>query len=91
MAWCMVRVLGTSHFVDVRMRELHAAGASDVPRVIAAGYQVRPDVVDAFPDFLLDFPEMMTFRGGLHGADNLRRVVLRKLDHTLGRRPDPRR
>ena len=70
-----VRVLGTSHFVDVRMRELHAAGASDVPRVIAAGYQVRPDVIDAFPDFLLDFPQMLALRGGLHGADDLRRVV----------------
>ena len=70
-----VRVLGTSHFVDVRMRELHAAGASDVPRVIAAGYQVRPDVIDAFPDFLLDFPQTLALRGGLHGADDLRRVV----------------
>jgi imidazolonepropionase-like amidohydrolase len=70
-----VRVLGTSHFVDVRMRELHAAGASDVPRVIAAGYQVRPDLVDAFPDFLLDFPQMLALRRGLHGADDLRRVV----------------
>ena len=70
-----VRVLGTSHFVDVRMRELHAAGASDVPRVIAAGYQVRPDVIDAFPDVLLDFPQMMSLRTGLHGPDDLRRVV----------------
>jgi imidazolonepropionase-like amidohydrolase len=70
-----VRVLGTSHFVDVRMRELHAAGASDVPRVIASGYQIRPDVVDAFPDFLLDFPQMMSLRAGLHGPDDLRRVV----------------
>ena len=70
-----VRVLGTSNFADVRMRELHAAGATDVPRVIAAGYQVRPDVVDAFPDFLLDFPQMLSLRGGLHGPDDLRRVV----------------
>jgi len=70
-----VRVLGTSHFVDVRMRELNAAGATDVPRVIAAGYQVRADLVDAFPDFLLDFPQMLTLRGGLHGPDDLRRVV----------------
>jgi imidazolonepropionase-like amidohydrolase len=70
-----VRVLGTSHFVDVRMRDLHAAGAADVPRVIAAGYQVRPDVVDAFPDFLLDFPDMRTLRGGLRGPENLRQLV----------------
>ena len=70
-----VRVLGTAQFVDVRMRELHAAGASDVPRVIAAGYQVRPDLVDVRPEFLLDFPQMMALRGGLHGADDLRLVV----------------
>ena len=70
-----VRVLGTSNFVDVRARDLHAAGAKDVPRIIAAGYQVRPDLVDAFPDFLLDFPQMLALREGLRGPEELRRIV----------------
>lgn len=70
-----VRVMGVDHFVDVGMRELHKAGATDLPAVIAAGYQIRPDLAEAFPGFLLDFPNMFEFRTGLRGSDNLRNVV----------------
>ena len=44
------------HFIDVGMRELHRGGATDLPDVLASGYQLRPDMF-VFESFLLDFPE----------------------------------
>ena len=76
-----VRVMGVEHFVDVGMRELHNRGATDLPAVVAAGYQIRPDVSEAFPGFLLDFPNMSEFRTGLRGSDNLRKVVRALAEH----------
>ncbi len=70
-----VRDMGVNYFVDVGMRELHNAGMTDIPAVVAAGYQIRPDVAQAFSGFLLDFPSLMKFASGLHGTDNLRAVV----------------
>ena len=70
-----VRVMGVNHFVDVGMRELHNGGMTDLPAVVAAGYQIRPDVAQAFSGFLLDFPNMSKFVSGLRGTDNLRNVV----------------
>jgi imidazolonepropionase-like amidohydrolase len=70
-----VRVLGVNNFADVGLRELHNAGATDLPAIVAAGYQTRPDVAQAFPGFLLDFPNMKEFGTGLRGADSLRKVV----------------
>jgi imidazolonepropionase-like amidohydrolase len=62
-------------FMDVGMRELHNAGASDVPAVVAASYQIRPDIIQAWPSFELDFPNLRRLTSGLHGADDLRAVV----------------
>src|SRR5258707_902 len=39
-----VRALGSSYFADVGIRELHRAGLTDIPEVVAAGYQIRPDL-----------------------------------------------
>jgi imidazolonepropionase-like amidohydrolase len=76
-----VRVLGVEHFVDVGMRELHNAGWTDLPAVVAAGYQIRPDIGTAWPGFLLDFPNLNRFVSGLRGADNLRLVVQVLAEH----------
>lgn len=70
-----VRVMGTAFFMDVAMRELHKAGATDIPNIVAAGYQIRPDIVQAWPTFRLDFPNLRRLASGLHGADDLRTVV----------------
>lgn len=70
-----VRVLGVQYFADVGMRELHNNGVTDIPAVVAAGYQIRPDLAEAFPGFFLDFPTMSRFMSGLRGSDNLRSVV----------------
>jgi imidazolonepropionase-like amidohydrolase len=70
-----VRVMGVNNFVDVGLRELHSSGMTELPAVVAAGYQLRPDVVQAFQGFLLDFPSMRKFVSGLRGSDNLRSVV----------------
>lgn len=75
------RAMGVNYFVDVGMRELHNAGMKDIPAVVAAGYQIRPDVAQAFSGFLLDFPGFMKFSSGLRGADNLRTVVRAYAEH----------
>ena len=76
-----VRVLGVPHFADVGLRELHRNGVTDIPEVVAAGYQIRPDLPEAFPDFFLDFPGMNRFLSGLRGAENLRSVVRALAEH----------
>jgi hypothetical protein len=60
-----VRVLGVEHFVDVGMRELNNTGWTDIPAVVAAGYQIRPDLGAVFPGFLLDFPNLNRLMGFL--------------------------
>jgi len=57
------------------MRELHRAGLTDIPEVVAAGYQIRPDLSQGNGDFFLDFPGMNPFMSGLRGSENLRSVV----------------
>lgn len=76
-----VRVLGVEHFVDVGMRELHNAGVTDIPAVVAAGYQIRPDLGTDEPGFLLDFPNLNRLLSGLRGSDDLRTVVRALAEH----------
>ena len=73
-----VRVLGVSHFADVGLRELNRGGMSDIPAVVASGYQIRPDLAEGF---FLDFPELSAWMKGLHGSDNLRRMVRIQAEH----------
>jgi len=70
-----VRVMGGPHLADVGMRELHHAGLTDIPEVVAAGYQIRPDLAEAYEAFFLDFPNMSGLMSGVRGSDNLRHVV----------------
>ena len=57
-----MRSMGTSHYVDVGMRELQAAGHLEAPQYLAAGYHVRPPVAEAF---FQDHPEL----GHLYGSE----------------------
>lgn len=57
-----MRSMGTSHYVDVGMRELQAAGHLEVPQYLAAGYHVRPPAAEAF---FQDHPEL----GHLYGQE----------------------
>jgi imidazolonepropionase-like amidohydrolase len=67
-----VRSLGVDHFADVGIRELHRAGAWDVPDVLASGYHVRQRLSDAF---FLDFPQHRTLMAGVSGPAGVRAVV----------------
>ena len=69
------RLLGVDHFADVSMRELHNNGLTDIPAVLAAGYQIAPKMGTDFPPFLLDFPNLYRLVSGLHGTDDVRAVV----------------
>ena len=57
-----MRSMGTSHYVDVGMRELQAAGHLEAPQYLAAGYHVRPPAAEAF---FQDHPDL----GHLYGQE----------------------
>ena len=57
-----MRSMGTAHYVDVGMRELQRAGHLEAPRLLAAGYHVRPPAAEAF---FQDHPEL----GHLYGRE----------------------
>lgn len=67
-----VRSLGTNHFADVGMRELHAAGAADLPHVVAAGYHVRRRMAE---EFFVDTPELLPMMRGVSGDEDVRSAV----------------
>ena len=57
-----MRSMGTSHYVDVGLRELQAAEYLEAPQYLAAGYHVRPTPAEAF---FQDHPEL----GHLYGKE----------------------
>jgi imidazolonepropionase-like amidohydrolase len=67
------RNMGVSHFVDVGIRELAAAGAIESPEIIASGYHVRPRPADGF---FMDDPAMADLLiSGVHGEEAMRRMA----------------
>jgi imidazolonepropionase-like amidohydrolase len=68
------RTMGGGGFIDIEIRDAHRRGRSDIPEVLAAGYQVRPDVINA-PSFLKDFPELADMKPRVSGTENVRRLV----------------
>jgi imidazolonepropionase-like amidohydrolase len=77
-----VRTMHVARFLDVEIRDAHRRGDETLPDVVAAGYQVRPDMV---PAFFEDFPALADMKARVRGADNVRRVVRaiasRRVDH----------
>lgn len=67
------RAMG-GNFIDIEIRNAHRKGRSDLPEVLAAGYQVRPDVFIA-PSFFQDFPELADMKSRVSGTENVRRLV----------------
>ena len=59
---------------DIEIRDAHRKGRTDIPEVLAAGYQIRPNLFNA-PSFFKDFPELSDMKSPLSGTDNLRRLV----------------
>jgi len=74
-----VRSMGVSHFADIGIRDLHRAGAADLPDVIASGYHVRPQPA---PEIFLDAPKLFDLIGKtLTTAAEARRIAQVNLDH----------
>src|SRR5215469_13370776 len=74
-----VRSMGVSHFADVGIRDLHRAGAADLPDVIASGYHVRPQPSS---ELFLDAPQLFDLMGKtLTAAAEVRRIAQVNLDH----------
>jgi imidazolonepropionase-like amidohydrolase len=75
-----VRSLGSGHFVDVGIRELHAAGAPDLPHVVAAGYHIRHRMAQ---EFFVDTPKLWPMMGGLSGDADVRSAVRALADRNV--------
>jgi imidazolonepropionase-like amidohydrolase len=73
-----VRSMGVSNYADVGMRELHRKGMNDIPEFIASGYHVRPHPAE---EMFFDFPSLFDLMQGVHGTENVRRLVKANLDH----------
>jgi imidazolonepropionase-like amidohydrolase len=74
-----VRSMGVSHFADVGIRDLHRAGAADLPDVIASGYHVRPQPAS---ELFVDAPKLFDLMGKtLTTAADVRRIAQVNLDH----------
>jgi imidazolonepropionase-like amidohydrolase len=69
-----MRSMGTSHYADVGMRDLQAAGYLEAPQYLAAGYHVRPTPAEAF---FQDHPELGHFYGSekVRGEEALRAMT----------------
>lgn len=67
-----VRSMGVSHFVDVGLRELAAAGEIESPEILAAGYHVRPTLAD---EFFIDVPQISDLmESKVKGVEALQKV-----------------
>ncbi len=76
------RSMGVSHYADVGLRALAAAGAIRVPEIVAAGYHVRPQPAE---QFFLDHPDLARFMGGrMRGAEALRAMVRAQVGRGVG-------
>jgi imidazolonepropionase-like amidohydrolase len=77
-----VRTMHVEHFLDLQIRDAHRRGDETLPDVVAAGYQIRPDM---FAEFFEDFPALADMQTRVSGAENVRRVVRamasRRVDH----------
>ena len=69
------RTMGGGHFTDIEIREAHRRGRTDIPEVLAVGYQVRPDMFDLNSSLIKDLPELANMKSPLSGTENVRRVV----------------
>ena len=68
-----MRSMGTSHYADVGLRELQAAGHLEAPQYLAAGYHVRPPAAEAF---FQDHPELGHMYGEeVRGEDAVRAMT----------------
>ncbi|MEE8587074.1 MAG: amidohydrolase family protein [Acidobacteriota bacterium] len=74
------RSMGSGNFADVGLRELVRSGAVEGPELLAAGYHIRPHLADAF---FLDEPTLAALMGGVHGADNYRKVTAANLEREV--------
>jgi len=70
-----VRTGGSRNFFGITMREAHRHGRADLPDVLDAGNQVRPDMFDLDSSLVKKFPELANIKSPLSGTDNVRRVV----------------
>jgi imidazolonepropionase-like amidohydrolase len=73
---------GVNHFADTGMRELNHKGLVDVPDVVAAGYHIRTHPAD---EYFLDFPDDLDMMSGVHGTEDVRRMVRRMVSRGVNR------
>lgn len=68
-----MRSMGATHYADIGMRDLQAAGYLEAPQYLAAGYHVRPP---AAQEFFQDHPELgYLMAGEVRGVEAVRAMT----------------
>jgi len=68
-----MRSMGATHYADIGMRDLQAAGFLEAPQYLAAGYHVRPP---AAQEFFQDHPDLgYLMAGEVRGVDAVRAMT----------------
>jgi len=74
------RTMGCNHFFDIEIRNKHAQKNNSFPDIIAAGYQIGPDMPE---EFYKDFPEFTNLKPTVQGVENVRRIVKALVAHKV--------
>ncbi|HET9826154.1 MAG TPA: amidohydrolase family protein [Chitinophagaceae bacterium] len=66
--------------IDLRIRSAHRLGNDSLPDIVAAGYQLRPDMSETFYG---DFPQFTDLKPKVSGVENLRLIVKALVSHKV--------
>lgn len=66
--------------IDLKIRSAHRSGNNSLPDIIAAGYQLRPDMQETFFE---DFPQFTGLKPKVSGVENLRLIVKALVSHKV--------
>lgn len=62
------RTMQCDHFLDIEIKDAHQKGRADLPHIVATGYQIRPDMSEAF---YAEFPELSDLKPTVRGVENV--------------------
>jgi len=74
------RTMGCNNFFDIEIRNKHAQKNNSFPDIVAAGYQIKPDMPE---EFYKDFPEFTNLKPRVQGVENVRRIVKALVAHKV--------
>ena len=66
--------------IDLKIKSAHRSGNDSLPDIVAAGYQLRPDMAETF---FKDFPQFIGLKPRVSGVENVRLIVKALVSHQV--------